>query len=194
MNDYPRGFAPMLLGVFAATWLSGLLLGPTTLALRAQWELPWRLGGAGRLGAAALHVAAAFVLLFFAGALWSLHMRRGWQRRRRRGSGGALAGLLALLAFSALGLFYAGDEGLANGAAYLHLAAGIALLGLLARHALRAGRWRRRFGGRGPGHPPSGQRSGQRPIWRLGLRHRSQSRSCSPGAPAEKASAGSALR
>ena len=28
MNDYPRGFAPMLLGVFAATWLSGLLHSP----------------------------------------------------------------------------------------------------------------------------------------------------------------------
>jgi hypothetical protein len=173
MKDYPRGFLPALLSVFAATWLSGLLLGPTTLVLRAQWDLPWRLGGAGRLGTAALHVAAAFVLLVLTGALWSLHMRQGWHRRRRRATGGAVAVVLALLALSALGVSYAGDEGLANGAAYLHLAAGVALLGLLARHALRGGRWRWRFDS---------------------LRHRSQSRSCIPGARAGQESVGSASR
>jgi hypothetical protein len=158
MKDYPRGFLPTLLGVFTVTWATGLLLGPTTLALRAQWELPWRLGGTGRLGTAALHVAAAFVLLFLAGALWSLHMRQGWHRRRRRGSGGALAGILALLALSALGVSYAGDDGLANAAAYLHLAAGVALLGLLTRHALGGRRWRWRIGGQRldrPGAPGS---------------------------------------
>lgn len=179
MKDYPRGFLPALLGVFATTWLSGLLLGPTTLTLRAQWDLPWRLSGAGRLGTAAAHVAAAFVLLFFAGALWSLHMRHGWHRQRRRGSGGALASSLALLALSALGVSYAGDEGLANGAAYLHLAAGVALLGLLARHALRG---RRRLG------------RGMHALGRRRSRHRSQSPACIPGAHAKEASAGPASR
>jgi len=179
MKDYPRGFLPTLLGVFAATWLSGLLLGPTTLVLRAQWELPWRLSGAGRLGTAALHVAAAFVLLFLAGALWSLHMRHGWHRQRRRGSGGALASVLALLAFSALGVSYAGDEGLANGAAYLHLAAGVALLGLLVRHALRG---RRRLG------------RGMRSINRGRAGHRPQSPAGLPGARADEGSARSAWR
>lgn len=179
MKDYPRGFLPVLLGVFGTTGLTGLLLGPTTLALRAQWELPWRLSGAGRLGTAALHVAAVFVLLFLVGALWSLHMRRSWQRQQRRGSGGALVSSLMLLVLSAPGVSYAGDEGLANGAAYLHLAAGAALLGLLARHAL-PGRWR--------------HRGSLRPINRGHSRHRSQSPACIPGAPAEEASAGSASR
>jgi hypothetical protein len=194
MKDYPRNFLPTLLGVFTAAGLTGLLLGPTTLVLRAEWALPWRLGGGGRLVTVLLHVAAAWLLIFLAGALWSLHMRRGWRGRRRRGSGASLASLLGVLALSALGVSYAGDDALTNAAAYLHLGAGLALLGLLLRHALRGRRLRPLTGGRTPMpmrvrmQRPSDERQQNCAV------HRPQSAACIPGAPAEEASAGSASR
>lgn len=125
MRGYPRRFAALLLGTLATAFVTGLLLAPTTLALRAEWEMPWRLGGGARTAAAALHAAAAFGLMGFSGALWAVHMRRGWHLPRQRHSGLALASAVGLLAATALVLYYAGDERLALGAALVHLGVGL---------------------------------------------------------------------
>ncbi len=140
MRGYPRRFAALLLGTLATAFVTGLLLAPTTLALRAEWDMPWRLGGGGRTAAAALHAAAAFALMAFAGALWAVHMRRGWHLPRQRRSGVMLASAVGLLAATALLLYYAGDERLALGAALVHLGVGLGGALPMAWHLW----WRRR--------------------------------------------------
>ena len=142
MRGYPRRFLPLLLGAIALAWVSGMLLAPTTLVLRAGWPLPWRLAPGARLGVAALHAAAAFAMLFLCGALWSLHMRIGWRRRGQRRSGASMALLQLVLALTALAIYYAGDDTIANAGALLHLGAGVLLALPLAWH------WRRAHVGR----------------------------------------------
>ena len=143
MKGYPRGFVAPLWMTIAAAWVSGMLLAPTTLALRSGVELPWRLAAAARVGVVTLHVAAAFGLVFICGALWSVHMRAGWRQGRQRATGTAMAGLIAALAATGVAVLYAGSERLADGAALLHLGAGAALVAPLAWHRALA-RSRRR--------------------------------------------------
>lgn len=134
MKGYPRGFLRLLLATLLVVALSGLLLVPTLLMMRGDIELAWRLPASGRVGMAALHAGAGMLLLMLCGALWSVHMRAGWRRQRQRGSGGLMAAVMAVLAGSALALYYLGDETLAATAAFIHLAAGLALAGLFGWH------------------------------------------------------------
>lgn len=125
MRQYPRWFLPALLALLSTVLLTGLGLTPTTLALRAEWDLPWRLAGTDRVWIAALHSGLAFGLAAVVGALWSVHMRSGWRRRRQRLSGALLGSALAVLAASAVGVYYLGDDRLAAAAAYVHLGVGL---------------------------------------------------------------------
>lgn len=149
MTHYPAGFRTALLAVLAAVCASGLALAPTTLAVRVDWDLPWRLAGGERLWAAALHCAFGFAAAAFAGALWSLHMRSGWRRRRQRPSGALLAATLVLLAATAVAVYYLGDDRLATIGALLHLGAGVAATAVFLWH-WRRGRRRRLRGGGAP--------------------------------------------
>jgi hypothetical protein len=137
MSGYPRGFLLALALVCALVWVSGALLAPTTLALRADWSWLWRLPGPARLAAAALHTTAAFGLIFLCGALWARHMRNGWHNRRQRASGLVAGAALLVLALTALFIFYASDDAWANAAALIHLLIGALLAVLLLWHGLR---------------------------------------------------------
>lgn len=125
MNGYPKWFLPALLGMLGAVFVTGLLLAPTTLAMRAELEIAWRLQAGARVLVAALHATACFVLLMLVGALWPLHMRSGWRRRQQRVSGTLLGTLLMLLAASAVGVYYLGEDLPARIVALLHLALGL---------------------------------------------------------------------
>lgn len=146
MIGYPRWFVPALLAAMLLMLLTGVLLAPTTLALRLDWAVSWRLPGAARVLTAALHAAGGFALLLQMGALWSMHMRSGWRRRQQRASGLLLGLLLLGLALTALGVYYAGDESLGTAAALLHLGLGALLavpFGWHWMHGRRAVRARR---------------------------------------------------
>lgn len=151
MNNYPRWFTGSLIGTFAAVVTTGLLLAPTTLALRAEFDAVWRLPATARLGAAALHAAGAFALLLFTGALWSVHMRSGWRRRRQRASGLGLALLLLGLSITALGVYYLGDDRLGAFTALLHLGLGFVLPAPMLWHWLQGRRIRHRHRTRASG-------------------------------------------
>jgi hypothetical protein len=127
MTGYPRWFVPALVGALVLMFGSGLLLAPTTLTMRLDLALPWRLPGSARVLTAALHAAGGFALLLLVGALWSVHMRSGWRRRQQRASGLVLGLMLLGLTVSALGVYYAGEESLGMAAALLHLGLGVAL-------------------------------------------------------------------
>lgn len=163
MKGYPRGFLPTLLLAMAAIFLSGLLLAPTTLELRLDWELPWRLPGERRVALAALHAASGFLVLMLTGALWTGHMRSGWRRRKQRGSGLMVVVPMLLLAVTAVAVYYLGDEGWATISALAHLGLGLLLVLPFGWHGWRGHRHAasQRHGTRPPRlHPP---RAPQRP-------------------------------
>jgi heme A synthase len=144
MTNYPKWFLPGLLWTLLLMFATGLLLAPTTLAMRAELDMGWRLPGAGRIAVAALHAAGGFALMLLMGALWSLHMRSGWRRRKHRVSGTAVGGVLVLLALTAVAVYYVGDDMLGRAAALTHLALGLALLLPFLLHWVRGRRLRRR--------------------------------------------------
>lgn len=144
MKGYPSWFRPALLGTCLGLYASGCLLAPTTLVLRATWDLGWRLGGGARVGVVALHAALAFAAMLFMGALWSVHMRSGWRRHRQKTSGLLVTLPALLLALTGVGIYYLADEDLANAAAFVHLCAGLALLLPFAWHLVTGRRLRRR--------------------------------------------------
>jgi len=144
MKGYPPWFVPVLVGTLLLMFVTGMLLAPTTLVLRAEFALPWRLPGSGRVLTAALHAAGGFMLMLLVGALWSVHMRSGWRRREQRASGLVLGTLLLVLAASAVAVYYLGDEVLGMAAALIHLGAGVALAGPFGWHWLHGRRARRR--------------------------------------------------
>lgn len=135
MKGYPNWFVRALVAALLLMFATGLLLAPTTLALRADLSImTWRLPGAGRIAIAALHAAGGFALLLLVGALWAVHMRSGWRRHKLRTSGVILGSLLMLLTASAVALTYLGDESLGVAAALMHLGVGIALAGPFGSH------------------------------------------------------------
>jgi len=151
MKGYPYGFVPALVGTLLLMFVTGVLLAPTTLVLRAELALPWRLPGSGRVLTAALHAAGGFALMLLLGALWSVHMRSGWRRRQQRASGVLLGTLLLVLAASAVAVYYLGDEALGTAAALVHLGAGMALAGPFGWHWLHGRRARRQARAHAPG-------------------------------------------
>lgn len=143
MKGYPPRFLSLLWTVCAAMLVTGLLLLPTTLALRFDLNMPWRLPAEGRVLTAALHAAAAFVMLSVCGALWSIHMRAGWRRKRQRETGATLVLSLAGLGLTALGVYYLGDSTVANVVALLHVVLGVLIALPLGVHVFLARRQRR---------------------------------------------------
>jgi heme A synthase len=127
MKGYPRRFRTLLLSTMTALFLSGTLLLPTTLAMRLDWDVIWRLGANTRIGMAALHVAFAFVALGMFGSLWAIHMRAGWRQRRNYRNGFLLIGLLIILIVTGLGIFYLADEAVMLYTALTHIAVGLLL-------------------------------------------------------------------
>lgn len=142
MKGHPRWFRPGLMAVALSLLLSGLLLAPSMLMMRAEVEVPWHLDGSQRVGVAAWHALSAMLATWVVGALWTVHMRAGWRRRLQRVSGALLVGLLSVLAGSALGIYYLGDESLSVLAAWVHLVVGLVILLPFAWHAWYAP-WRR---------------------------------------------------
>ncbi|MFP5391726.1 MAG: hypothetical protein ACLGI6_09290 [Gammaproteobacteria bacterium] len=129
MKAYPSWFLRTLLCVLLLVLVTGVLLAPTTLVMRFEMDVPWRLPGDARTWAAAGHAAVGFAMLMMLGFLWSVHMRSGWRRRKHRASGITVAVLLLLLAVSAVGVYYLGEETLGAAAAAVHL--GVGLLAVL---------------------------------------------------------------
>jgi len=127
MRGYSRGFRTTLLSTMAALFVSGGLLVPTTLAMRLEWDVAWRLGASARIGMAALHVACAFAALVLFGCLWTIHMRAGWRQRRNHRNGFLLIGLLVILSLTGLGIFYLADATTALYTAFSHVAIGLLL-------------------------------------------------------------------
>lgn len=137
MKGYPRWFPPLLHTVLVAVAVSGVLLVPSMLSFRFEWDVPWLLEGDQRLPVAALHTLLSFVMLGVLGALLAVHVRVGWTHGGNRVSGFLLLGALAGLLLSCLGIFYFGDEDAARLACGVHAGLAALLLAAFAFHYVR---------------------------------------------------------
>ena len=82
------------------------------------------------------HGVAAYAFLIVAGALIPVHIRLGWNIGRHRKSGFLLISSCLLLAFTALGLYYFGNEIARHWASIVHWAVGLAAMPALIIHAV----------------------------------------------------------
>ena len=89
-----------------------------------------------------LHGLAAMLALIGFGSLMPGHIRIAWQHRKNRGSGGAMAAVMALLALTGYFLYYVGGEEMRQFTSIAHWAIGLALLPLLILHIVLGRRTR----------------------------------------------------
>lgn len=107
MKGYPKWFSVAALSALVmALFLSGVLLLPTALEMRAELEVPFRLPNSYRTFTAAAHAFFSFLLFAALGALYSIHMRQGWKKRRNVVSGVLQLGIWAALGLTGIGLYY----------------------------------------------------------------------------------------
>lgn len=90
--------------------------------------LPWLL---------MVHGLAAYAFLVIAAALFPLHVRFGWIKRRNRWSGATLLTVSFVLAATGLALYYATAEGLRAATSFAHWAVGICMPLALIIHVIR---------------------------------------------------------
>lgn len=128
MKGYPRWFYTMLLCLMAALFVSGGMLIPTVLEFKLEYEIPWRLESEQLVPVTALHAALSFAMLTILGALWSIHIRSGWRRKKNLYSGLTLLLAMLLLTLSAIGIYYLGDGDASIASSILHSVIGVLTL------------------------------------------------------------------
>jgi hypothetical protein len=139
MKGYVRGFPKVLWASLAVLLLSGVVLVPGALELRAEMDVPWRLPGGTRLVTAAVHALAALAFCGVLGSLAVIHMRAGWRRKKNRGSGGTLASFMVLLVLTGWGVYYAGER-YASVVSIAHIVLGGGAVVAVVVHFIRAKR------------------------------------------------------
>lgn len=82
------------------------------------------------------HGVAAYAFLIVGGAMIPVHITLGWNTRRNLKSGLTLAGTCLVLAVTALGLYYLGDEISRNWVSIVHWVVGLIVIPALLVHAL----------------------------------------------------------
>jgi hypothetical protein len=81
-----------------------------------------------------LHGGAAMAALMMLGALFPLHVQRGWRAQKNRAAGAVMLIGNALLIVTAFGLYYAGSDTLRPWMSDAHTGVGLVLPALLAVH------------------------------------------------------------
>ncbi|WP_193161408.1 hypothetical protein [Microbulbifer hainanensis] len=136
LSGYPRWFYAALMIVVTALVASGILLLPNMIELRLDMDAPVHLSGSLRLASAAAHSFTAFLAIGVVGALATVHMRVGWNRKQNRKSGISLLALFFFLLASAVGIYYFGDMDLSRLSSLSHSLVGLVLVLLFAWHAV----------------------------------------------------------
>jgi hypothetical protein len=118
-------FAVLLITGAAWLWADAMKDGPGAES--------WQAASANLL---MIHGGTAMAALMLLGALFPLHMRRGWRARRNRITGTAMAAFNAALILTAFGLYYLGSELVRPWTSRLHIAAGLLLPVLFLIHVV----------------------------------------------------------
>jgi uncharacterized membrane protein len=136
IKGYPGHFYLILMLTIGALFISGSLLVPTTLNFKLEWNVPWRLSSDQHISVAAIHATLSLLMAAMIGALWSIHMRAGWRRRKNHHSGLSLLVTMVLLGLTAIGIYYFGDEQYSMLSSVAHMLIGIAIPLLLLIHII----------------------------------------------------------
>ena len=136
IKGYPGWFYTFVMWSVAALLITGCLLAPTTINLKLEWEVPWRLSSEQHIGMAAAHATLSFLIIWIMGALWSVHMRAGWKRRKNHHTGLGLLIFVLLLGITAIGIYYLGDEQASMYSSVAHMLLGMAIPLFLLSHIL----------------------------------------------------------
>jgi len=128
MKSYPNWFYYSLLTSLAILILSGILLIPTALDMRFEWNVIWRLSGEQYLIAVAMHTTVSYLTLTALGALIPIHMKAGFITKKNYFSGLGLILLFIILATTGVGLLYLANSQLILLVDALHILIGIALI------------------------------------------------------------------
>ncbi len=136
IKGYPSQFYTLLMLTVTALFVTGCLLLPTTLNLKLEWDVPWRLSSEQHIGMAAAHATLSLLMVAIIGALWSIHIRAGWKRRRNYQTGLCLLMIMVLLGISAIGIYYLGDEQASMLSSVAHMLIGLAIPFLLGIHVV----------------------------------------------------------
>ncbi len=83
-----------------------------------------------------IHGTMAYIFLIFAGMLIHMHIVPGWRFGLNRVSGALMAGSCLFLSFTALMLYYTGNEALRDYVSLLHWTVGVGAAILLICHVL----------------------------------------------------------
>lgn len=143
MNGYPKLFLPLLISTFCLLWLSGILLMPSMLIFKLEWEITELLEALMELGLAngairqvfsVLHATLGWIMLWMLGALWTIHLRNHWRRHENRKHGVFFSLMWLLVILSALGIHYFGDEHFSRLSSILHSTIGILLVLFFIQH------------------------------------------------------------
>lgn len=84
------------------------------------------------------HGVVAYIFLVVAGSLVPIHIKLGWSLGGNRSSGSALGGTLLLVSLSALGLYYAADDGTRTWISIAHWSLGLFAPIAIVVHIFRA--------------------------------------------------------
>jgi hypothetical protein len=129
MKRYPKWFnKKLIIGIFATSFLSGLLLAPTTLQMRLQFEVPWRLLADLRAPVALVHSLFGLLMFWLLGSLSTIHIQNEWKTARKRYSGLSLTILWIFLGMTGIGIYYVSGEAILILTSVGHLFFGILLL------------------------------------------------------------------
>ncbi len=91
-----------------------------------------------------LHGFTALFAVWGFGTLWTFHVRRAWENRRHRRSGGTVFLTTSALAITGVLLYYVGNDLLRSALSLAHWLIGCAAAAALALHAFWGRRLRRR--------------------------------------------------
>ncbi|WP_173271865.1 hypothetical protein [Thiosulfatimonas sediminis] len=135
MNGYPKIFLPALLSVLVLLWLSGMLLLPSFALFRLELDTDWLYqewlmpisSGDYRHSLTTFHAITGWLMVWLIGALFTIHLRNHWRRKENRYSGLVFSLTWALLALSALGIYYFGEAMFNLWSSYVHTFLGITL-------------------------------------------------------------------
>lgn len=134
LKGYTKQFYTILMLTIIVLFITGCLLLPTTLNLKLEWDVPWRLSSEQHIGMAAAHATLSLLMAGIIGALWSIHMRAGWKRRRNHLTGFSLLIIMVLLGITAIGIYYLGDEQSSVFSSAAHAIMGVAIPFVLVIH------------------------------------------------------------
>ncbi|QBZ82397.1 hypothetical protein GHNINEIG_00427 [Hydrogenovibrio crunogenus] len=144
MNGYPKFFFLLVFTILVILLISGVLLVPAFLFFRMESNIAWLMdfpfsSGDLRHLTTSLHAISGWLMVWFIGAIWTIHMRSHWRRHENRLSGVVFTSVWAFLIVSSLGIYYFGDPDLSQLSSLIHVGLGLLIPFALLAHR-KAGR------------------------------------------------------